>query len=435
MATWQSTACATVRICEELVTSEVVERDFDPLWYQSAYPDVRALGMEPHEHYQKYGKMMGRKPVPDVRALRRLIFVVPDISTIGGMASRTRTTLSHGQSRSVEYCAITARSANGGRQAGEYCYATDPVEFERALNAWLPTDTAMVISNNAIRSFPIAVRERIQQFPIIYISAGQLAFMLQDSKVLKDREYVRDFRAMRIMSFSEGDINFQRQLGIHGQVRGFAPVKQRALNMYDVSKNVRIGYVGRIDFHAKDCAKLLDVAQSLRERSWGPIRVYTTDGRNSPDYSRFRLMIEEQGLEDQFEIVLNETDKTVIYQDLALLVVPSKKESFGNVVVESMSFGVPVIAASYAPGPAEIIEDGRSGWLLDEFTGSNVVALIDALTPERLHRASVCAFERHKHYRVEAHVEQIEELARGAVESFTGVNTLPVFPYMKVLDG
>lgn len=429
------TDCPTARIGTDPVIDVTKEQVFDPLWYESAYPDVGALGMEPHEHYVKYGQMLGRLPVPEERALKRIVFAVQDLSTIGGIGSRTRATLAHGQSRPFEYVGISARSANGGTQNGLYCYEADPELFERAMDTWLPTDTVIVLSNNVIRSFRPHVRARIQQFPLIYICAGQLAFMLQDSKALKDRDYVRNFRVMSIMSFSDGDINFQRQLGIHGQVKGFAPVEQRAINRYDESKNTRIGFVGRIDFHAKDCARLLDIARHLRGTSWGPIKLNTTDGRNSPDLSRLLSMIEEEGLQDQFEIVLNETDKTAIYGDLALLLVPSKKESFGNVVVESMSFGVPVIAASYAPGPAEIIEDKKSGFLLDDYSGPNVAALVESLTSDRLHRASVHAFERHKQYRVEEHVEQIEGLALEAVESFKGVNEIQVFPYLKMLDG
>ncbi|WP_298674685.1 hypothetical protein [uncultured Lentibacter sp.] len=32
---------------------------FDADWYLKTYPDVAALGMDPAEHYLKYGKLLG----------------------------------------------------------------------------------------------------------------------------------------------------------------------------------------------------------------------------------------------------------------------------------------------------------------------------------------------------------------------------------------
>lgn len=408
--------------------------EFDSSWYVSAYPDVAQLGLDPLEHYERYGRALGRRPLPPERVLKRVVLVVPDLSTIGGISSRTRTVLSGAQGREIEFKAITARSERGGTIAGELCYAADPDAFVKTMEQWRSNDTAMVISNNAIRSFPRDIRDRIQQFPIVYLYAGQLAFMLQDSTILKDRQYAKKLTAMRLMAFSEDDINFQRQLGIHGQVKGFAPVKQRVVNGYHSSKNTRLGYVGRIDFHAKDSAKLLEVADHLRGSKWGPIKIFTTDGRNSPKYQEFRAMARDRGLESEFEFVLNERDKTEIFKNLACLLVPSKKESFGNSVVESMSFGVPVVAASYAPGPAEIIEHGKSGLLLDSYAGSVVAEALKGLTSAELTRMSGHAFERHKRYRIEDHIDQLEKLSREAVADFRGENVLRVFPDLKILE-
>lgn len=36
--------------------------DFDAAWYCSAYPDVEMVGMDPWEHFQNFGRAMGRKP-------------------------------------------------------------------------------------------------------------------------------------------------------------------------------------------------------------------------------------------------------------------------------------------------------------------------------------------------------------------------------------
>jgi glycosyltransferase involved in cell wall biosynthesis len=47
----------------------------------------------------------------------------------------------------------------------------------------------------------------------------------------------------------------------------------------------------------------------------------------------------------------------------SVLVCPSQREGFGNVVVEALALGIPVVATQ-CPGPAEILEDGRYGCLV-----------------------------------------------------------------------
>ncbi len=58
-----------------------------------------------------------------------------------------------------------------------------------------------------------------------------------------------------------------------------------------------------------------------------------------------------------------------------LLVLPSVREQFGQVLVEAMACGVPPIAVD-AHGPAEIVEDGETGWLVPP---DDEDAMVDAL--------------------------------------------------------
>jgi glycosyltransferase involved in cell wall biosynthesis len=53
-----------------------------------------------------------------------------------------------------------------------------------------------------------------------------------------------------------------------------------------------------------------------------------------------------------------------IYAGLDLFVFPSKFDTFGNVVLEAFSHGMPVLAYD-CKGPKDIVEDGRSGYLVD----------------------------------------------------------------------
>ncbi len=72
------------------------------------------------------------------------------------------------------------------------------------------------------------------------------------------------------------------------------------------------------------------------------------------------------------------TDKmqSVVRECQALLMTPRWVEAFGNVAIEALACGVPVISYSRG-GPAEIIQDGKTGFLVEP---DNVTGLIDAVS-------------------------------------------------------
>jgi glycosyltransferase involved in cell wall biosynthesis len=79
-------------------------------------------------------------------------------------------------------------------------------------------------------------------------------------------------------------------------------------------------------------------------------------------------------------------DARAMFDGAQLCVVPSRREGFGNVVVEAMAAGVPVLAAA-CPGPAGLIADGRNGFLVEP---ENKAALADAMAA-LLSNAARCA--------------------------------------------
>ena len=62
----------------------------------------------------------------------------------------------------------------------------------------------------------------------------------------------------------------------------------------------------------------------------------------------------------------------------ALLMTPRWLEAFGNVAIEALACGVPVIAYSRG-GPAEIIRDGETGFLVEPDSVSGLVAAINKI--------------------------------------------------------
>jgi glycosyltransferase involved in cell wall biosynthesis len=80
-------------------------------------------------------------------------------------------------------------------------------------------------------------------------------------------------------------------------------------------------------------------------------------------------------------------------------VLASVREQFGLVLVEGMACGLPAIAVNQL-GPAEIVEDGRTGWLVEpddvDQLADTIVAVLDDDVERRRrgHRARVTAAAR-----------------------------------------
>jgi glycosyltransferase involved in cell wall biosynthesis len=92
-----------------------------------------------------------------------------------------------------------------------------------------------------------------------------------------------------------------------------------------------------------------------------------------------------------------------------VVVLPSVREQFGQVIVEAMACGRPPIAVD-AYGPAEIIRHGDTGWLVEP---DDVVSLANALVEavnrplERRRRGERAAIDAHERYSWPALAEDV----------------------------
>jgi glycosyltransferase involved in cell wall biosynthesis len=84
---------------------------------------------------------------------------------------------------------------------------------------------------------------------------------------------------------------------------------------------------------------------------------------NEAFLARLRASVADAGLEDRVSWLGEREDVPELMRALDILMLPSQEEPFGRALIEAMALGVPVLATNVG-GPAEIVQDGRQGYLL-----------------------------------------------------------------------
>lgn len=83
-----------------------------------------------------------------------------------------------------------------------------------------------------------------------------------------------------------------------------------------------------------------------------------------PDHAALTKQIERLGLIDHVDLVGYQASPWSWMKAADLVVMSSRYEGFGNVLVEALAVGTPVVSTDCPYGPSEILEDGRYGMLV-----------------------------------------------------------------------
>jgi len=77
-----------------------------------------------------------------------------------------------------------------------------------------------------------------------------------------------------------------------------------------------------------------------------------------------RTLVEELGLSEDVRFAGFQSDPAPFYQSADVFVLSSDYEGFGNVIVEALACGTPVVSTNCPSGPSEILNDGEFGTLV-----------------------------------------------------------------------
>ncbi len=129
-------------------------------------------------------------------------------------------------------------------------------------------------------------------------------------------------------------------------------------------ENNQIISIGRLE-DVKDFKTLINVFSLVQQKHNNLILKIVGEGSQRKNLED---LIKEKNLEKKI-ILTGSLDKEQIIDELLksdIFVLTSKSESFSLVLCEAMNYGVPCIAFDVDVGPREIIDDGKTGYLIKD---------------------------------------------------------------------
>ena len=140
------------------------------------------------------------------------------------------------------------------------------------------------------------------------------------------------------------------------------------------NKRFVVGYAGRI-IENKGIFDLLDAVRVLHNK-FDEIRLLICGDGKSVDIEQMNQYIKQHQMEEYVQYMGFQKDMNRWYRSIHCLVAPSKvQEAFGLVLCEAMYCKVPVITST-SGAQAEIIENGKSGILIDTVNSESIAEAI-----------------------------------------------------------
>lgn len=147
--------------------------------------------------------------------------------------------------------------------------------------------------------------------------------------------------------------------------------------------------VGRLDA-SKGLEILIEACRRLRTRGMSFRCTIAGDGPWDP---RLRRLIARDGLADYVQMIGSVSQDTVVrlYQEAHLFILPLAAQihwGIPNVLIEALATKTPVITCDL-PSMRELIEHGRSGWVLPRRDARQLAEAIETLWRDAPHRAAL----------------------------------------------
>jgi glycosyltransferase involved in cell wall biosynthesis len=136
---------------------------------------------------------------------------------------------------------------------------------------------------------------------------------------------------------------------------------------------------------------------------------------DGPEEATLRRLALDRGIAGRVRMETSTANISQTYAGSHLFVIPARWEGFSNALAEALAHGLPAVGFRGAPGVAQLIADGETGWLADGEDDANSLAkALDramAAGPERA-RLGANAVEAMAGYAPEAQFDRWANLIR-----------------------
>ena len=138
-------------------------------------------------------------------------------------------------------------------------------------------------------------------------------------------------------------------------------------------------YVGRISDREKNISFMLKGLSRLRHKDW-QLKIVGT----GPDEKKLKKLAGKLGIADRISWLGFKKDPYSEFQEITALLLTSRYEGFGMVLVEANQRGIPVISSDCESGPKDIVIAGVNGYLYREGDMGEFVRIIGDVIDGRL---------------------------------------------------
>jgi glycosyltransferase involved in cell wall biosynthesis len=205
--------------------------------------------------------------------------------------------------------------------------------------------------------------------------------------------------------------------GIDTEEFGKAPADPKVRSGLGLNGEFLIGYISAIDPRKRQEIFIEAAAQVLKEHPDAKFLIVgdVYDGTPAQVHYKEGVIKLAAALNIQNQVIFTgyRSDVPQILKNLDIFVMTSRSEGLGDVVIEAMAAGKPVVS-TIDGGPAEIVEEGKSGYLIQDHGSAAAyaqrISQLLASEPLRRQMGEEGKIRAEKIFGIRRHVDSVQNL-------------------------